>query len=103
MPAYAEMLSYGGHIAAVLHASCKPLQLLKAVNAKHRVEPIDFVKENKLALEFIAALSLNKPIMQPLPVHGGYGGGGGDAYTNPRQPALPGPGVCSSSYPPFVL
>lgn len=42
-----------------------------------RVDPVDFVKESKQLEEYIQKLSLNQPIMQPLPAAGagGYGGG----------------------------
>lgn len=43
-----------------------------------RVDPVDFVKESMQLVDFIQKLSLNQPIMQPLPAAGigasGYGG-----------------------------
>lgn len=40
------------------------------------MDPVDFVKESKQLVEFIQKLSLNQPIMQPLPPAGGGGYGG---------------------------
>ena len=55
------------------------------------MDPVDFVKESKQLEEYIQKLSLNQPIMQPLPAAGagGYGGGrtpggqGGDQISVP--------------------
>jgi hypothetical protein len=55
------------------------------------VDQVDFVKESKQLEEYIQKLSLNQPIMQPLPAAGagGYGGGrtpgaqGGDQISVP--------------------
>ncbi len=42
------------------------------------MDPVDFVRESKQLVEYINKLTLNQPIMQPLPAGaggGGYGGG----------------------------
>ncbi len=46
------------------------------------MEPLDYVRESARTLEYIHAMELDRPIMQPLPApgqpgqHAGYGGGG---------------------------
>lgn len=42
-----------------------------------RVDPVDFVRDSKQLVEYISKLTLNVPIMQPLPAAGAGGGGYG--------------------------
>jgi hypothetical protein len=61
-----------------------------------RVEPVDFLKESRTLLEYISSLTLDKPIMQQLPAHGGFGGAGAGSA---RLQGSAGPGVNPPAFP----